>query len=86
LKGRRGPDVSPDLRWFPIVTMLQLAADMVVGTSPLGFGHEYAPAHYIAAWLALAKPEGWTDSEIARLRRLFECGEGAPRERCLPTD
>lgn len=68
----RGPDVSPDLRWFPVVTMLQLAADMVVGTAPRGFGHEYAPADYIEAWLALAEPEGWTPSELERLRKVFE--------------
>jgi len=68
----RGPDVSADLRWFPVVTMLQLAADMVVGTAPRGFGHEYAPADYIDAWLALAEPEGWTPSEIERLRGVFE--------------
>lgn len=68
----RGPDVSPDLRWFPIVTMMQLAADMVVGTAPTGFGHEYAPEHYIDAWLALTEPEGWSESEIARLKALFK--------------
>ncbi|MGL1834495.1 alpha/beta hydrolase [Rhodocyclaceae bacterium SMB388] len=68
----RGPDVSPDLRWFPIVTMLQLAADMVVGTAPKGFGHEYAPEHYIDAWLALTEPEGWTEPEIARLKAFFK--------------
>jgi len=68
----RGPDVSPDLRWFPLVTMLQLAADMVVGTAPRGFGHEYAPADYIEAWFALAEPKGWTPSELERLRSLFE--------------
>jgi uncharacterized membrane protein len=68
----RGPDVSPDLRWFPVVTMLQLAADMVVGTAPRGFGHEFAPADYIEAWLALAEPAGWTPSEVARLRGLFD--------------
>jgi uncharacterized membrane protein len=68
----RGPDVSPDLRWFPVVTMLQLAADMVVGTAPRGFGHEYAPADYIEAWLALAEPEGWTPAEVERLRSVFE--------------
>ena len=28
----RGPDVSPELRWYPIVTMLQLALDMAVAT------------------------------------------------------
>ncbi len=26
-----GADLSEDLRWFPVVTMLQLAVDMVVG-------------------------------------------------------
>src|SRR5690606_6936283 len=26
-----GPDVSPDLRWYPVVTGLQLALDMAVG-------------------------------------------------------
>jgi uncharacterized membrane protein len=67
----RGPDVSPDLRWFPVVTMLQLAADMVVGTAPTGFGHEYAPEHYIDAWLALTEPEGWTASDVERLKDFF---------------
>ena len=68
----QGPDVSPELRWFPVVTMLQLAADMIVGTAPKGFGHEYAAAHYIDAWVALMEPAGWSDPELARLRALFE--------------
>jgi len=72
MKHPRGPDVSPDLRWFPLVTMLQLATDMVVGTAPSGFGHEFAPADYIEAWHALAEPEGWTPAELERLRKLFE--------------
>lgn len=72
MKPPRGPDVSPDLRWYPLVTMLQLTADMVVGTAPSGFGHEFAPADYIEAWLALAEPEGWTPAELERLRKVFE--------------
>ena len=68
----RGPDVSPDLRWFPLVTMLQLAADMVVGTAPTGFGHEYSASDYIDAWLALTEPPGWPRAEVERLRRRFE--------------
>jgi len=68
----RAPDVSPQLRWFPVVTMLQLAVDMVVGTAPTGFGHEYAPTHYIDAWLTLTEPVGWSDDELARLRALFD--------------
>jgi uncharacterized membrane protein len=66
----RGPDVSPELRWYPIVTALQLAADMATGAeaSPPGFGHNFAAEHYIDAWLALTEPEGWNDEEIVRLK------------------
>lgn len=67
----RGPDVSPDLRWFPVVTMLQLAADTLFGITPKGFGHEYAPEHYIDAWRALTEPDGWEEGEIQRLKALF---------------
>ena len=68
----RGPDVSPHLRWFPIVTMLQLLADMALGVAPEGFGHRYAALHYINAWLALTEPEGWTPEELARLKARWD--------------
>lgn len=67
----RGPDISPALRWFPVVTMLQLAADMMVGTAPTGFGHEYAASHYLTAWLALTEPPGWSEGKLQRLHELF---------------
>lgn len=70
--GQRGPDVSPDLQWFPIVTMLQLAADMIVGTAPMGFGHNYAHRDYIAAWMGLTKPNGWSEADLARLVKHFD--------------
>lgn len=72
LHGPRAPDVSAEFRWFPVVTMLQLAADMLVGTAPKGFGHEYAATHYLDAWMALMQPEGWSEEELERLRALFE--------------
>jgi uncharacterized membrane protein len=66
----RGPDVSPQLRWYPVVTMLQLALDMAVATStPMGYGHVYAPEHYVNAWLAVTDPKGWSPDEIARLKQ-----------------
>lgn len=68
----RGPDVAPQLRWFPVVTMLQLAVDMAAGgQAPPGYGHIYAPAHYIDAWLEVTAPAGWTDAEVDRLKALF---------------
>ncbi|MCV0352313.1 MAG: alpha/beta-hydrolase family protein [Nitratireductor sp.] len=69
LVGERGPDVSPDLRWYPIVTFLQLALDMAMATTaPIGYGHLYAPQHYIDAWVAVTQPEGWSPAEIERLK------------------
>jgi uncharacterized membrane protein len=67
----RGPDVSPDLRWYPIVTMLQLAADMAAGAAPPGFGHTFAARHYIDAWYGLMEPEGWTEADLKRLQARF---------------
>ncbi len=67
----RGPDVSDELRWFPIVTGLQLTADMATGTAPLGFGHDYAAEHYLYSWLALTEPDGWSEEELDRLRAHF---------------
>ncbi|EFF73371.1 alpha/beta hydrolase [Achromobacter piechaudii] len=65
-----GPDVSPQLRWVPVVTMLQLALDMSVSTdTPLGYGHVYAPQHYVDAWLAVTGATGWTPEALARLKQ-----------------
>jgi uncharacterized membrane protein len=67
----RAPDVSPALRWFPVVTTVQLAADMAVAnTAPPGYGHVFSAEHYIDAWRALMEPKGWTDGQIARLKAL----------------
>lgn len=71
----RGNDVSPSLRWFPVVTMLQLAIDMAVGTAPEGFGHTIAATDYIEAWLALTEPPGWDEAELARLRAFLKASD-----------
>lgn len=68
MRDPRGPDVSDDLRWFPVITMLQLAADMGAGRSPRGYGHEYAIGDYLDAWHALIEPTGWNARDLARLR------------------
>ena len=66
----RAADVSNELRWYPVVTMLQLALDMMLaGTTPTGYGHVYAPEHYVRAWVAVTEPEGWTHAMLSRLNR-----------------
>jgi uncharacterized membrane protein len=66
----RGPDVSPQLRWYPVVTLLQLALDMFMATAaPIGHGHVYAPAHYIDAWIEVTDVRDWTPEETKRLKQ-----------------
>ncbi len=66
----RGPDVSSQLRWYPVVTFLQLAVDMLMATTaPIGYGHVYAAAHYIDAWIEVTDVRGWSQDEIARLKQ-----------------
>ncbi|NGN40452.1 hypothetical protein G6N74_05195 [Mesorhizobium sp. CGMCC 1.15528] len=68
----RGPDVSPQLRWYPIVTFLQLLVDMAVATTtPMGHGHVYAPEHYIDAWMEVTDVQGWSGDDVARLKEHF---------------
>jgi uncharacterized membrane protein len=65
----RGPDVSPELRWYPVVTMLQLALDMAVANAtPMGYGHVYAPEHYVDAWVAVTDVRHWSPEALARLK------------------
>ncbi|CAM5325518.1 hypothetical protein AFEL58S_00847 [Afipia felis] len=72
LKAPRGRDVSPQLHWFPVVTMLQLAVDMMLANAtPMGYGHVFAPEHYLDAWLAVTAPPGWTPERIAELKALL---------------
>jgi uncharacterized membrane protein len=66
----RGPDVSPQLRWYPVVTLLQLAVDKYMALSaPIGYGHVYAPAHYIDAWIEVTDVRNWSPQEITRLKQ-----------------
>jgi uncharacterized membrane protein len=70
--GPRGPDVSPDLTWYPIVTLIQLVLDMATSTStPTGYGHVYAAEHYIDGWVAVTRPPGWNADDIARLKAML---------------
>jgi uncharacterized membrane protein len=68
----RGPDVSPELRWYPVVTFFQLLLDvMTATTTPMGYGHVYAPQHYIDGWVAVTDVQGWSPEEIERLKQHF---------------
>jgi uncharacterized membrane protein len=68
LQSPRGHDVTPRLRWYPLVTAFQLAADFAVADKlPRGFGHMYAVQDYVHAWAALLEPPGWTPAALDQL-------------------
>ena len=69
MKAPRGPDVSPDIRWIPVVTFLQQICDMMTATAvPRGVGHVYAAAHYLDGWLAVTEPKGWDEAGLTKVR------------------
>lgn len=73
LEEPRADDVSPMLSWHPVVTFFQIAFDLIVSVSaaPLGYGHNYAPEHYIDSWVELTDPEDWNEEMIVRLKAFF---------------
>ncbi|MFC4350298.1 alpha/beta hydrolase [Fodinicurvata halophila] len=69
LTGRRGPDVSDALTWYPAITFLQLIADMPASmVGPVGYGHVYAAEDYADAWAEVLDPTGWDESRISQLK------------------
>jgi len=54
------------MRWYPVVTFLQVAADMAVSTDvPAGHGHLYGS--FVEYWAAIIPPKGWTADDTERL-------------------
>lgn len=72
LSAPRAPDVSEQLSWFPVVTMLQLALDAMFALDVPRFGHYYVAPDYIDAWAALIAPADWTPERSRQLKLLFE--------------
>ena len=69
LEGPRGPDVSPDFTWLPVVTFLQLGIDLMTAVvPPHGHGHNYRFDHYVDGWAALTDAPGWTKDGIEALK------------------
>lgn len=69
MKSPRGPDVSKEIKWYPVVTMLQVLIDMgLADTVPMGYGHVYAPDHYLNAWLEVTGANHLSTEQIASLK------------------
>ena len=68
----RAFDVPPELRWVPIVTMLQVALDTAFSLSIPGYGHYYVAEDYIDAWAEVLDPPAWDATRSAELKELFK--------------
>ncbi len=72
LKEPPGRDRTPLMRWYPIVTFWQVAADMTNASSvPGGHGHNYGE-YVLDGWAAVAPPDGWTPEDTDRIRIALE--------------
>jgi uncharacterized membrane protein len=78
LDGPRGPDVSPDMHWYPGVTFWQTAVDQFFANGvPAGHGHVYGSG-VAEGWAALAPPPGWTAADTIRLRQVLDASTRRP--------
>ncbi|WP_446224187.1 alpha/beta hydrolase [Nocardia sp. IBHARD005] len=72
LREKRGPDVSPAMSWYPIVTFWQVAADLPrAQTVSDGHGHNYGNL-VPDAWAAVAQPPDYTPELADRIRVFLE--------------
>jgi len=72
MKGERGHDVSPEFKWFPMITFFQVLFDLPMADKmPRGHSHNYSASSYIDGWLEVTSPENWGDKEIRRLKLRF---------------
>lgn len=77
LREPRGYDLSGRMQWIPVVTFLQVSADMAVAVDvPDGHGHVYIK-DVANGWAAVLQPPGWTAEKTERLRPLLTNDENA---------
>ena len=71
--GQRGPDISPEMGWFPLVTMWQVALDLPgAGSVPWGFGHMYTYRSNLESWVEITQPKDWTTDKTDQLVSILE--------------
>ena len=71
LNEKRGPDVSPTMRWYPFVTFLQVTVDQFFGVNvPNGHGHNY-PNTIVSAWGSVIPPTNWNTQQANQLQNII---------------
>ena len=66
--GNRAPDVSKEMGWAPVITMLQVAIDLTSADSvPQGYGHRYSAQAFAQAWAGVIGDESWDTARAEEL-------------------
>ncbi|MDY6872094.1 MAG: alpha/beta-hydrolase family protein [Actinomycetota bacterium] len=72
-----GYDRTARMKWIPVVTFLQVSADMAVAVDvPDGHGHVYV-RDVANGWAAVLQPPGWTPEKTERLRPVLHSDENS---------
>lgn len=67
-----GRDRTASMRWYPIITFWQVAADMTnAASAPGGHGHNYGE-YILDGWVGVAAPPGWTAADTERIRNVLQ--------------
>lgn len=67
--GQRGADVSPAMRWMPVVTALQVGIDMLGGEAvPARHGHNFGDV-VTTGWRLIAGDAGLDESAVTAIER-----------------
>lgn len=67
-----GPDITPAITWFPVVSFWQTSVDMAVSYGvEAPHGHRYG-AGPVDGWAAIVPRDGWTAQDTERLRQHIE--------------
>ena len=75
LREPRGYDVSPRMNWIPVVTFLQVSADMAVAVNvPDGHGHRYV-RDVVNAWAAYCSRPAGAPAKTEKLRPMLHADE-----------
>ncbi|MFD4481078.1 alpha/beta hydrolase [Streptomyces sp. NPDC058471] len=70
-----GPDITPAIRWFPVVSFWQTSVDMAVSYGvEAPHGHRYGTAP-VDGWAAIVPRDGWTPEDTRRLRTHMQTRE-----------
>jgi len=68
LDGQRGVEISDEFQYTRFITGWQVMLDLpAAGSIPEGYGHLYSKQANAEAWIAVTRPDGWSDDDTERL-------------------